>query len=416
MARSESTPSTIENDVEQEEQIVIHRFPTTPEFIGKNDSFKYASTPPAKLLQKKIDVLDIRTELNRKKRSSIINPKVRNKLNNLLSKYPDSAELNALNAIMKFADLQQSSPTDRLISFESIVIILSRAVSTDLYNINTLSWFLRIYCIYLDQLQITNAKKGYCIAGMSFHNATKQILALKKLGEKSIAEFDSFLSKFKNTSYFRVTLRDEEIKEALGKISEGDHEAEIGKEKIPSTVIGNAYLTINLAIARIPILKNRVKKSIDDFKAIGGSQILLQQHMLESTMMMSEYMFQAYRSDSTDKKNLTFLSVILKKSKESIDRLGNSTLEFSKEYEYDPFIKFAMISIRIADFKINKETKKIYLEKAVDYMNKVIKQCVDSKGVSQANQLLNKINQILFRFSIEEEEASKQKDDIEAPA
>ncbi|MCP4294363.1 MAG: hypothetical protein GY786_02015 [Proteobacteria bacterium] len=416
MAQSENTPSAIENDVEQEEQIVIDRFPTTPEFLGKNDSFKYVTTPPAKLLQKKIDVSDIRTELNRKKRSSIIDPKVRNKLNGLLSKYPDSAELNALNSIMKFSDLQQSSSTDRLINFESIVIILGRAVSTDLYNFNTLSWFLRIYCFYLDQLQITNAKKGYSIAGMDFHSARKQILALKRLAEKSISEFDSFISKFTKTGYFRVTLGHEEVKEALSKISEGEHEAEIGKEKIPSSIVASAYLTVNLAIARIPILKNRVKKSIDDFKAIGSSQILLQQHMLESTTLMSEYMFQAYRIDSTDKENLTFLSAILKKSKESIDRVGNSVMEFTKEYEYDPFIKFAMISIRIADFKIAKETKKIYLEKAVDYMNKIIKQCVDSKGVSQANQLLNKINQILFRFSIEEEEASKQKDDAEAPA
>lgn len=135
---------------------------------------------------------------------------------------------------------------------------------------------------------------------------------------------------------------------------------------------------------------------------------MLQNDMIETTKLMSEYLFQAYRSDATDRNNLLFLSSILKRCKGSIDRLKNPEKELAKDYEYDPLLKFALISIRISDFKIATPTKKIYLEKSEEYLNRIVSFCSDASGVKQANQLNNRINQILFRFKMEEEEAKKQ--------
>ncbi|MBU3916782.1 hypothetical protein KKA14_14725 [bacterium] len=400
--------SKSEEVAEQVPKVVITLFPTSPEFFGDNDSFKYPLFPSVKLLQKKTNIDDIKRELNRTKRRAILDPKIRDKLSNLLKKFPGSAELNALDAIKKFLDMQQSSSTDRFSILESIVLTLGRAVNTYPYNINTLSWFLRIYSQYLNQLQLANAKKGHSIGDMSFHNANKQIVALKKLGDKSILEFDSFLSKFQNSSYGAHTIQEEEIKAALRNIVENNPDAEVGKLKIPSSVIQNAYIKINLSLARIPIFSKRVHKNIADFKIIEGPELHLQYDMLETTMLMSDYMFQAYRSDSTDRKNLLFLSSILKKCKGSIDRLKNPEKELGKEYEYDPFIKFSLLTIRISDFDVPAVTKKIYLEKAIEYLDRVNKKCTDPNGIKQASQLLNKINQVQFRFKIEEEEKAKK--------
>lgn len=408
--------TTSEEKAEQEApKVVITLFPTTADFFGMSQNFKYAQYPPSKLPLKRPKTDDIRNELNRRKRRAIIDPKVRDKLGQLLSKYPESAEFNALDAILKYSDLQQSSSTDRFTAFESIVQTLGRAVNTHPYNINTVSWFLRIYSHYLDQLQLANAKKGYSIEGLSFHNAKKQILALKKLADKSNQEYDAFLSRFQNSSYFTNVISVNDIKLALKQVMEGNLEAEIGKQKVPASVIQGAYLKTNLALARIPILAHRVQENISLIKVGDGTEIVLQNDMIETTRLMSEYLFQAYRSDATERNNLLFLSSILKKCKSSIDRLKNPEKELAKEYEYDPLLKFALISIRIADFKVPTPTKKVYLEKSEEYLNRVVSYCSDASGIKQANQLINRINQILFRFKMESEEAEKQNQEKASP-
>lgn len=55
MKDAENNKTASENE-ERDIQVVIELFPTTPEFFGNDEAFKYAQFPQLKLLRKKINI------------------------------------------------------------------------------------------------------------------------------------------------------------------------------------------------------------------------------------------------------------------------------------------------------------------------------------------------------------------------
>ncbi|MCP4755749.1 MAG: hypothetical protein GY866_33205 [Proteobacteria bacterium] len=369
---------------------VIKLFPNSPDFFGKGSDFSQKTERGLFRRSKRIPELSqYRDALNDDtKNDPGKTQKIRKELSDLVHKFPHSSDLHALKAIQSYQDVQQSGLNESKFStVESIVHTLGKTITTHSYSLNNLAWFLKIYIHYLDLLK-KRLFGGYDIQDLKYSEAKRQLAILHHQAAKSKKEFDSLYTKYEKTSFYSESISTGEIIEAHHALRKGKEKLPIGKFNRPAIVVQLIHMKTNLILSRFPIFSTVIQQNIDSTSEIIHRDVFLLNGMFELNRLLTDYYMLIAMGDKEAQKKK--LSELLKKSSDNISYLQeNQTL--SKEFEFDPLMKFAIVALEVAKFPFSKVYKDSILAQARTGLFKLVNRCHNQAVIRQANKYINEI-------------------------
>ena len=363
----------------------IPRFPNSPDFFG--DKHDYTLTSQKGLFRsiKKVPGLsEYRIEVNSDlTKNPAKNQELRQTLNQLIAKFPSSPDLHALKAIQSYQDVQQSGLGDQKFSIiESIVLSLGRAINTHAYSLNNLFWFLKIFQHYLELLK-NRLFNGYPIRVKSYADAKRQVAVLQIQISKSIKEFEILNTKYEKTSFYSESISTDEIIEAYHAIRKGNQKLPVGKFQRPAIIVQIIHLKINFILSRFPMFSAIVQQNLEATRDIIHRDVYLQNGMIGLNQLLNEYYLIKATAEIAQQNQ--HLAEVIRKCKENVSYLQeNQTL--SKEFEYDPLLKFAILTLEVWKSPFAMDYKKTMLSQARTRLFKIINRSYNQIAIRQANR------------------------------
>ncbi|MFH2129155.1 MAG: hypothetical protein ABIK68_02175 [bacterium] len=366
----------------------IGLFPNSPAFFGDRPSFApKAEKGLFRSLKRLPSLSEYRTAINSDlTKDPARNHKIRKELNALSAKFPNSADLQALKAIQSYHDVQQSGLGDQKFAIlESIVLNLGRAINTHAYSLNNLSWFLKVFLHYLEVMQ-KRVLTGYPIRGIGYSNAKRQLAVLHIQTKKSIREFESLNTKYEKTSFYSESISASEIIEAYGAIRKGNEKIPVGKFNRPALIVQIIHLKINLILSRFPIFSATILQNLEATKDIIHRDVFLLNGMIALNRLLNEYYLIKASGDIERQKQI--LAEVVHKCKENGSYLqDNQTL--GREFEYDPLLKFAILTLEVWKYDFAQDYKTAMLSQARTGLFKIINRSFNQAAIRQANRYFN---------------------------
>ena len=395
---TENEPTENQNEVRgkaaSEEPLEdIRLFPDSSDFFGNKANFKTKSRKKMFRFssQKNPRLTTIRQALNQEKKSDPGKmQKIRTELKILIKKYPNFADLHALKAIQAYRDVQQSGLTGQKFHvIEAMVGLLGRALNTQAYSLNNLSWFLKIYIHYLELLK-KRLVLGYNVKGIKYSAAKRQLAVLHMQAKKGLKEFEVLYSKYAKTSFYAASITTQEIIEAHNAIRKGKDKTPIGKHNRPARVVQLIYMKVNMIISRIPIFSQLIQQNIEATNEVIHRDMFLLNGMIALNSLLNEFYMTKAKGDAEVEKKL--LGMLIKKSDENLSYI-QSNQELKKEFEYDPMLKFAIISLETANYDVARDYKEALLIKSRNHLYRIVKQSKSPNAIRLANHYIEKIEE-----------------------
>lgn len=374
---------------EKKEEILL--FPNTPEFFGDKPSFAQKSERGFFRSAKRVPKLsDYRLAVNSDlTKDPARNQKIRKELAELSSKFPGSGDIQALKSIQSYQDAQQSGLSDQKFAIlESIVLNLGRAINTHAYSLNNLFWFLKIFQHYIELFQ-KRIMNGYPVRDVGYSDAKRQLAVLHIQTKKSIREFEILNSKYEKTSFYSESITTAEIIEAYNAIRKGNEKVPVGRFHRPALIVQIIHLKINIILSRFPIFAPIIEQNLAATAGIIHRDVYLLNGMIALNQLLNEfYLIKATGNDELQKKQLA--EVIRKCNENSSYLQDNQTL--SKEFEYDPLLKFAILTLEVWKNPFALDYKTSMLTQARTGLFKIINRSYNQVAIRQANRYFNEFD------------------------
>ena len=368
----------------------IELFPNSADFFGEKRKFTAKKQKKMFLLSKKPPQLtEIREELNQEKKNDPGKmQKIRTELILLVKKYPNFADLHALKAIQAYRDVQQSGLTGQKFHVvESVVRLLGKALNTHAYSLNNLSWFLKIYIHYLEMLK-KRLVLGYNVKDIKYSAAKRQLAVLHMQASRGLKEFDVMYSKYERTSFYSASITTEEVIEAHNAIRKGKDKVPVGKHNRPAKVVQLIYMKVNLILSRFPIFSPLIQQNIEATNEVIHRDMFLLNGMISLNSMLNEFYMTKAKGDADAE--IKLLAMLIKKSDENISYIQDGQ-ELKKEFEYDPMLKFAVISLETSKYPVAEIYKETLLIKSRSQLFRIVKRSKSLNAIRLANHYIEKI-------------------------
>ncbi len=366
----------------------ITRFPNSVDFFGDSPSFAQTKQKGLFRSKKKVpDLSEYRIAVNSDlSRDPAKNHKIRKELSDLSNKFPSSPDLHALNAIRSYQDVQQSGLGDQKFSIiESIVVNLGKAINTHAYSLNNLFWFLKIFQHYLELLK-KRLVNGYPIRDQNYSDAKRQLAVLQIQTSKSIKEFEALNLKYEKTSFYSESIYTSEIIAAYNAIRKGNEKLPVGKFSRPAIIIQLIHLKVNFILSRFPIFSLIIEQNLKATADIIHRDVYLQNGMIALNQLLNEYYLIKATSDVL--RQTKSLTEVVNKCNENMSYLQDNQ-SLGKEFEYDPLLKFALLTLEIWKNPFAIDFKKAMLVQARTGLFKIINRSYNQVAILQANRFFN---------------------------
>lgn len=333
---------------------LISYFPGSPDFFGKK--LKYPKKNEGGFFSKRKEIPDlgtIRLDINNfANKETVASSRI--KLQKLLKKHPENADLHALNAVRVFNDAMQSGLDQR--KFDVIRGALQE-IGTALYNggltIFNVNWFVKIYLNYLEVLSMKVRKE----IRQSSQNISPRVqksveilrhqhLELMIMGKvkSSLTNLTNLTTRLKGTEYITEQITDKEILQASRAYQTGDENKKVGKKTANHIVY--VLMTVNLLFTKIPIMNGVISETLRKIPDI-ARDLILQKHTIITAQRVNDYQLAMAKGEKeVAQKIANHISVECR-------RVIKKHLEYAiltKYYEIDPFIKAAWIALESKDF------------------------------------------------------------------
>lgn len=370
------------------EEILL--FPNSTEFFGEDPNYVQKQQRGLFRGKRLPDLSDYRSAVNSDlTKDPARNQKIRQELNELSVKFPWSGDLQALKAIQSYQDVQQSGLADQKFAIlESIVINLGKAINTHAYSLSNLLWFLKIFLHYIELFQ-KRLINGYSVRGIGYSDAKRQLAVLQIQTRKSIKEFEVLNTKYEKTSFYSESITTSEIIEAYGAIRKGNEKLPVGKFSRPAIIVQLIHLRVNMILARFPIFKTLIEQNLEATADIVHRDVYLMNGMISLNQLLNEYyIIKATGRQEPQKKQL---AEVIRKCNENISYLqDNQTL--TKEFEYDPMLKFAILTLEVWKHPFASDYKSAMLTQARTGLFKIINRSYNQVAIQQANRYFNEFD------------------------
>ncbi len=374
---------------QKKEEILL--FPNSPEFFGDKTSFKQKSERGFfRVVKRAPKLTEYRLAVNSDlTKDPVRNQNIRKELNELSAKFPSSGDLQALKSIQSYQDVQQSGLSDQKFAIlESIVLNLGRAINTHAYSLNNLFWFLKVFLHYLEMFQ-KRIVSGYPVRDVGYSDAKRQLAVLHIQTKKSIKEFEILNSKYEKTSFYSESISTSEIIEAYAAIRKGNEKIPVGKFNRPALIVQIIHLKINIILSRFPIFCPIIEQNLASTASIIHRDVYLLNGMISLNQLLNEYyLIKATSNQDLLKKHLV---EVIRKCNENTNYLqDNQTL--SKEFEYDPLLKFALLTLEVWKQPYAMDYKNTMLTQARTGLFKIINRSYNQVAIRQANRYFNEFD------------------------
>jgi len=381
------------------------KIPLSPAFLGETIIYPRKTRGLRFGSDKLPNLVELRDEVNRfTEQQQLINP--RKKIKKLLKKYPNYADLRALNAIQIFNDAAQSGLSEKKLDVLEIALVeMAKALHNDAVSIFNATWFIKIYLKYLEFLKERLTHDHSAIAN-HYHRKVRRVA--EEL-HKNIIQVTSLISikdklggimmlnaKLKGAVYISSCITQEELKMACAALKQ-DETKTVGVGKTANYVIF-VIITLGLLFARVPVLENLVRELLTGMLDT-SKDLILQKHMIGTMIRVTDLQLALASGDSAHSKEKA--EKLFKRCLQIIGQhLEHTTL--SKPHEVDPFLKAAWVVKESQGLFEKAEYKKMVM-RSLTLLQKVLKNPGQVKGsYDLARQLSSEIREIAAHYGWEE--------------
>lgn len=340
-------------------QELLELFPASSRFLGKH--IKYPEQRKKRLFFFSVvqpELKELRKRLCKSDTIEDINT-TRNSIDELLKKYKYCPDIHALHAIQVFKDVANSGVDEKKIYvYKQALIEIAKAIYNGGDSIFNVTWFIKIYLKYLEDLNIKylNTYKVIVYSDSSILRKHAAELRRRQIEIKNLLSLRDKLSslnqlnkQLKKNSFLTEPVWEEEIVLSCKAFLKGTP-SEFIRKGISANFILSVVMTLNLLFAKIPIMHERVEENLQTLPD-NSRDVILQKEMIYSTMKLTSMRsaFAKGNKNEMKKQSMAFFN----RCREIIENhLEHSLLR--KTYEIDPFLKAAWLV---------KETKGIIPEK-----------------------------------------------------
>ncbi len=334
--------------IKKEMQEMQKMFPGSPQFLGRAEyTVKKRKLGFVKI--KYPDITELREQVNRfAEKQEISDP--RQQIRKLLKRYPAYPDLRALNGIQIFNDASQSGLDAKKIKVvQGSLREVARAIFNGGYNLFVMNWFIKIYVRYVDALRDKylheyNSTRNHFsneIRKLSkdIHRKHLQLTLMANIKNK-LTGLQMLNAKLKNSVYTISSITPNEAKMASMAIKNEDGSRKIGDGGKTASNIISVIMTINMLLARIPILNDLVKKYQSSILNV-NRDIVLQKIMVNNIQRVTEFQLSMASGDITqthDIANKMFLDCL------DISKQYLETGILTRQHEVDPLLKAVWIA------------------------------------------------------------------------
>ena len=380
------------------------RVPLSPKSLGGDILYAKKKVGLFQSTKRLPNISLIRDEVNKSTEKKTL-PVSRKKIAKLIKKYPAYADLRVINGIQIFSDISQSGLTDKkYTALENALIEIVSGMSNGAISIFNATWMVKIYLKYLELLKEKITKE---LNGIKNHY-NWQIRQVSQKLQKSLLQLNTLMtvkdklgglvmlnSKLKGSVYITDCITTEEIKTASYAILKDENKS-IGVGKTANYVL-LVIVTLSLLFARIPALTNLVQEILKQMPDI-SKDIVLQKHMINTMMGVTEYQLAMASGDKETTKKLA--DSIYKKSLLVIKKHMNFSF-LTKPHEVDPFLKAAWIA-KESKGVVDDDELKLRLKESSKLLRVVMRNQTEVKGsIELARHLQSEINQMLVEHGWE---------------
>jgi hypothetical protein len=372
--------------IKKEMEEMQKMFPGSPKFLGRADyTIKKRKLGFVKIKYPNINKL--REKVNRfAEKKEISDP--RQQIRKLLKRYPGYADLRALNGIQIFNDASQSGLDAKKIKIiQGSLREVSRAMYNGGYNLFVMNWFIKIYVRYIDALKDKYLHE-YNSTRNHFSNEIKKLskdihrkhlqLTLMSNVKNKLTGLQMLNAKLKNSVYLISNITPNEAKMASMAIKNEDGARKIGDGGKTASNIITVIMTLNMLMARIPILEDMVKLYQRSILNV-NRDIVLQKIMVNNIQRVTDFQLSMASGDITqthDIANKMFLDCL------DIRKQYLDTGILTRQHEVDPLIKAVWIAKESKGLFKAEEYKKM-LEHSMKILDVIFSKRVQVKSVHE---------------------------------
>jgi hypothetical protein len=373
--------------------------PISPSFLGPDIRYPERKTRLFSLKDRPPNLSELRKELNRISESTGYSD-TRDRIKNLLKKYPTYADLRALNAIQIFSDLSQAGLQEKKLAIsKSALIEIALAMHNGAVSVYNVTWLTKIYIRYLEILrdrmnaevksakQQINWKVNQKIDEMRIKQ--RQVDYLLTIKDK-LGGLTTLNNKLKGSDYVTDLMTKKTIQGAFLAAQKGST-IKIGSEKSPAYIL-LMLITISLLLARMPIFRKLIENILITIPDLSKS-VVLQKTMINNMILVTDFQLAMAAGDQTKSKQ--YANELYHRCSGVYNGFVKGRV-MTKPYEVDPILKMAWIS-KESKGLIEKEEYKNRLLNSLKLLNILSRNREEVKGAFELTVILK--NQIELAIS-----------------
>ncbi|MBU2643097.1 hypothetical protein KKI24_00195 [bacterium] len=377
------------------------KLPDTPSFLGKELAYPQVKKRLFGRLKRPYNLSKVRESVIKKQSATDIGA-TRQKIQELLNKYPNCPDLRVLNGIQIYSDVAQSGLVEKKLDVMGEALKeIGKALHNGSFSLFNITWLVKVYVHYLDLLrsrivhELTSAQNE---THWKIQKAVKQLQYDQFKLETLIAVRDklgglSMLNKkFKGSEYVTDCLSKKEIEYAC-LASQKDLSMTVGTHKIAGYVL-LIVITACLLLSRIPLMEGLVNKTLKMMPDI-SRDLVLQKTMIGTMVLVTRYQLSVAAGEK--EVSQATANQIYKRSINAIStHIRGNTL--SDPHEVDPFLKAAWIAKESKNL-LDKTELESRLRRTLQLLKVVMRNPKEVQAsVQLAMQLRNEIQLVMSDF------------------
>ena len=334
--------------IEKEVKELLPMYPGSPKFLGK--AVKYPKPKKRLFLFKRHlpNLVDLRDAVSQTP-DKLEKDSPRKKILRLVSSHRYFPDIHALHSIQIFNDtIQSSNDIKKTKILKGSLIGISKALVNGGSTIFNVTWFIKIYLKYLELLNLNYIQEHKAtvnhysqiirLKSNDLHKNRICILALMTIADK-LGGLTLLNQRMKGTPFFKDPISNSDIRGACTATLQGNDNKIVAPGKDAKNIMW-VLLTYLILFAKVPILKNHVRQTLNIIPEL-SRDLILQKFMVISMQILSDFRL-TFAIGERDRAKVLAASLFDRSTE-----LINQYLEYAlltKPYEVEPFLKAAWIT------------------------------------------------------------------------